>query len=115
MAYAYLGRLYGDIGESALSSESTTDAYRLRGRVADRERFFITASYDRQVTGNLEKARETFELWARAYPRDTAPHSLLSGVISVAAGRYQTAIEEAQKAIELDPDQPWGLRQSRDQ
>jgi hypothetical protein len=55
MAYAYLGRLYGDIGESALSGESTSQAYQLRDRVSDREKFFIAASYDRQVAGNLER------------------------------------------------------------
>ncbi len=108
MAHAYLGRLYGDIGEPELSSESTTRAFQLRNRVTDRERFFVTFSYDRQVTGNLEKARETCELWARAYPRDIAPPSFLSGMISVALGRYETAIQEGQRAIELDPDQPWG-------
>ncbi|MBV9296667.1 MAG: winged helix-turn-helix domain-containing protein [Acidobacteriaceae bacterium] len=108
MAHAYLGRLYGDIGEPELSSESTTRAFQLRNRVTDREKFFITVSYDRQVTGNLEKARGTCELWARAYPRDIAPPSFLSGMISVAAGRYETAIQEGQRAIALDPDQPWG-------
>src|SRR5579884_1597460 len=47
MAYAYLGRLYGDIGESTLSSEAISKAYQLRDRVSDRERFFITFNYDR--------------------------------------------------------------------
>lgn len=108
MAYAYLGRLYGDIGESKLSGESTGQAYKLRDRVSDPERFFIAASYDRQVTGNLEQARQTCELWAQAYPRDAAPHSLLSGAISVATGRYDGAVEEAKRAIDLDPDLPWG-------
>jgi DNA-binding winged helix-turn-helix (wHTH) protein/tetratricopeptide (TPR) repeat protein len=110
MAYAYLGRLYGDIGESTLSSEAISKAYQLRDRVSDRERFFITFNYDRQVTGNLEKARETLELWAQAYPRDEGPgpHSFLSGAPSVALGRYETAVEEGTKAIELDADSPWG-------
>ncbi len=108
MAYAYLGRLYGDIGQSKLSAESTSEAYQLRDRVGDPERFFIVANYDRQVTGNLEKARQTCELCAQAYPRDAAPHSLLSGAISVATGRYERAVEEAKRATELDPDLPWG-------
>ena len=32
-------------------------AYQLRDRASDREKFFITATYELQVTGNLEKAR----------------------------------------------------------
>jgi predicted Zn-dependent protease len=108
MAYAYLGRLYGDMGESALARESVSQAYQLRDRVSDRERFFITAAYDRQVTGNLEKARQTLQLWAQTYPRDPAPHGLLSGGVCLAFGRYEKGIEEGQKAIELDPDFPFG-------
>ena len=56
MAHATLGLMYSKIGESVLAGESTTRAYELRHRASDRERFFITALYDRQVTGNLEKA-----------------------------------------------------------
>src|SRR5271157_357359 len=68
MAHNMLGRMYGDIGESALSAESTSKAYQLRDRASDREKFFITASYDLQVTENLEKAQQTCEAWAQAYP-----------------------------------------------
>jgi DNA-binding winged helix-turn-helix (wHTH) protein len=104
VAYAFLGRIYGDIGESELSAESTNQAYRLRDRASDRERFFITETYDEQVTGDLEKARETCELWTQSYPRDATPHGLLSGSIDEGLGLYQASIEEAQKAIEIDAD-----------
>ena len=42
MAYALLGRVYGDIGESALSATNTSKAYELRQRASDEERFFIS-------------------------------------------------------------------------
>ena len=74
-----LGRMYGDIGESALSAESTSKAYQLRDRASDREKFFITASYDMQVTGNLEKAQQTCELWAQTYPREMDSPRILGG------------------------------------
>jgi eukaryotic-like serine/threonine-protein kinase len=108
MAYAYLGRLYGDMGELGLARENLTQAYKLRDHVGDREKFFITANYDRLVTGNLEKARETCELWAQTYPRDAMPPSFMSGGISVGVGQYEKAAEEAQTTIDLDPDFPWG-------
>ena len=38
-----------------LSAENISKAYQLRDRASDAEKFFITASYDIQVTGNLEK------------------------------------------------------------
>jgi eukaryotic-like serine/threonine-protein kinase len=108
MAYAYLGRLYGDMGESNLARENVTQAYQLRDRVSDREKFFITANYERLVTGNLKKAEETCELWAQTYPRDTLPPGFLSGGISGSVGQYEKGAQEAQKTIELDPTVPWG-------
>jgi DNA-binding winged helix-turn-helix (wHTH) protein/tetratricopeptide (TPR) repeat protein len=104
MAYAALGRMYGDIGETVLSAESTTKAYELRERASDEEKFFISASYDKQVTGNLEKAQQTCDLWAQAYPRAVEPHGFLSGIISLTRGKYEKSVEEAKLAIGLDPD-----------
>jgi len=104
MAYAALGRMYDDIGESDLSAESTSKAYELRDRASDNEKFFISASYDMQVKGNLEKAQQTCELWAQTYPREMMPHAFLSGIIYPLSGKYEKAVEESKRAIELDPD-----------
>jgi DNA-binding winged helix-turn-helix (wHTH) protein/predicted Zn-dependent protease len=104
MAYAVLGRMYGNLGESELSADTTDTAYQLRERASDREKFFITASYETQVRGNLEKAQETCEAWAHTYPREIIPHAYLSGFIYPAFGKYDRAVEEAQKEIALDPD-----------
>ena len=104
LAYAHLGLFYSSIGESVLSLESTTKAYQLRDRASDWEKFFITSMYDRQVTGNLEKEHQTLELWAQTYPRDRDAHGLLSGFGSQGLGKYEQSIEEAQKAISIDPE-----------
>ena len=104
MAYAGLGRMYGDVEEPALSAESTTQAYRLRDRASDAEKFFIAASYELQVTGNLEKAQQTCELWAQTYPREMLPHAFLARIVYHPYGKYEKAVEESGKAIELDPD-----------
>ncbi|MBZ5722900.1 MAG: protein kinase [Acidobacteriia bacterium] len=104
MAYASLGRMYGDMGEYALSAESTSKAYELRERASDNEKSFISASFDMQVTGNLDKAQQTCELWMQAYPRATPPHTFLSGIIYPVFGKYEKAVEEGKKAIALDPD-----------
>jgi DNA-binding winged helix-turn-helix (wHTH) protein/tetratricopeptide (TPR) repeat protein len=104
MAYAWLGQLYSDIGESTLSAENTTKAYQLRDRASDAEKFFITASYDKWVTGNLDKAQQTYALWVQAYPRATSPHGFLSGNICLNRGNYEKSVDEANIAIGLDPD-----------
>jgi tetratricopeptide (TPR) repeat protein len=104
MAYAALGRLYGDIGETQLSAENSTKAYELRDRASDKERYWISAAYDMQVTGNMEKAEQTCKAWSEAYPRAVEPHSFSSGTISLVPGKYERAIKEAKAALGLDPD-----------
>ena len=103
-AYAALGRMYGDIGESALSAKNTDRAYQLRDRATDQERFFISLTYDLQVTENLEKAQQTCDLWMQAYPRAWLPHALLSGGIYNTLGKYEKSVDEAKLAIGMDPD-----------
>ena len=106
MAHANLGLIYSAMGESVLSAESTTKAWELRERVSDRERFFIDFSYDRHVTGNLEKAYLTLESWFRTYPRGEPPDAqgLLGGLSTHGTGRYERAIEAAREKIAADPD-----------
>ena len=104
MAYASLGRMYGDMGEYVLSAESTSRAYELRDHTSDNEKFFISASYDMQVIGNVDKAQQTCELWVQAYPRTMSPHAFLSGIIYPVFGKYEKAVEESRKTLDLDPD-----------
>lgn len=105
MAYALLGLVYSDIGSSVLSAESTTKAWQLRNRVSDQEKFFIDFTYDRQVTGNLEKAYQTLELWDQTYPRGQDPNAqdLLVGLSTFGTGRFERAMEASQKKIAADP------------
>jgi serine/threonine protein kinase/tetratricopeptide (TPR) repeat protein len=107
MAYASLGRFYGDEGETELSEQNATKAYELQDRASDPERFFITSVYLQQVTGNMEKAREAFELWEQTYPREIRAPSLLSGAIYPALGQWEKAAEAGQRSMNLDPGFPF--------
>ena len=104
IAFANLGLAYSSLSEAARSAESTTRAYELRHRASDRERFYITTMYDRQVTGNLERELQTLTLWAQTYPRDPIAHGLLAGFVTAGTGRYELCLAEAPKAMALDPD-----------
>jgi DNA-binding winged helix-turn-helix (wHTH) protein/tetratricopeptide (TPR) repeat protein len=108
MAFASLGLFYSNMGEPELAAQMTARAYELRQRVSDRERFCITALYDRQVTGNLDKEAETLELWVKAYPNDLDAHGLLAGFATVGRGLYDTSIQESQRALAIDPDFTFG-------
>lgn len=104
MAHALLGRVYGDLGDSARAMQSTSEAWRLRSHSSDTERFFIEASYHLEVTGNMEAAREVCESWIRTYPRAMVPHAFLGGIVEPVLGNYRAAVEHARAAIDLDPD-----------
>jgi tetratricopeptide (TPR) repeat protein len=96
--------MYGSMGETEVGTENTRKAYELRDRASDNEKFFITAYYDGRATGNQQKAQQTCEAWAQAYPREWKPHSFLAGFIYPVLGEHEKAAEEAQKTIELAPD-----------
>jgi serine/threonine protein kinase/tetratricopeptide (TPR) repeat protein len=106
LAYANLGLSYSGVEDSVRSAQSATRAWQLRDRVSDREKFFIDFTYDRQVKGNLEKAYQILELWLQTYPRSEKPGplDLLGGLATHGTGRFDRAVETAQKQIADDPD-----------
>ncbi|HSY69749.1 MAG TPA: serine/threonine-protein kinase, partial [Edaphobacter sp.] len=103
VAYAYLGVLENDILESGLAMEYHRKAYELRDRSSEVEKYWITAGYQKAVTGNIEKAIETCRLWIEAYPRSEMPHVFLAGAVLSVVGEIENAFEEATIAIRLNP------------
>jgi len=73
MAYARLGTVYANLGEYTLGAENTRKGYELRRRVSEPEKFYIESHYYQNATGDLEKARQIYQLWAETYPRDWQP------------------------------------------
>ena len=108
VAHARLGTVYSIAGESVLGIQHTTRAFELRERATDDEKFFITATYHRQVTGNLELALQAFDLWAQTYPRTFNYYGLASGFVIKGQGRYEGCIQRAAKAEAADPQSPFG-------
>jgi eukaryotic-like serine/threonine-protein kinase len=103
MAYAFLGDDYANLGETSLAGENYQKAYAMRDRVSERERLYIESNYHQNITGDLEKAREVYELWARAYSRDSVPRVNL-GFINYNLGQYDKALVEIRESFRLDPD-----------
>ena len=54
------------------------------------------------MTGDLEKERQAYELWAQTYPRDDVPLSNLCFAYYY-LGQYEKALPEAREALRLDP------------
>jgi eukaryotic-like serine/threonine-protein kinase len=102
MAYASLGNIYSGLGENRLAIENTKKAYELVDKVSEREQFFIESHYFHIVTGDLEKARQVYELWAQAYPRDFIPPRAL-GVLYGQLGQHDKALIEDLKSARIRP------------
>ena len=101
MAYADLGSSYSNLLELGLAAENTQKAYQLRGRVSEREELSIESRYHNNVTGDLEKARQAYELWAQTYPRDGVPVGNLS-IVYAQLGQYDKTLAAARETVRLD-------------
>jgi eukaryotic-like serine/threonine-protein kinase len=103
MAYASLGTAYINLGETSVATENFRQAYALRERVSEREKFYIESHYFQYVTGDLEKARQANELWAQTYPRDSVPSGDLATIYDL-LGQYDKFLAEARESLRLHVD-----------
>src|SRR3984893_2232929 len=95
--------MYGNLGQSDRANEYLTKAFKLRDRASEREKLHITALYYTLVTGELDKAAETYREWEESYPRDDlAPANF--GFLYAVEGQYEPAVEQTQKALRLNPE-----------
>jgi len=102
-AYSALGTSYSNLREPALASDNLRKAYELRDRVSDREKYRFSAYYYHLVTGELEKAAQTYQSWAQDYPRDNVPRSNLAAIYGY-LGQYEKGIIEVAEDLHLNPD-----------
>jgi tetratricopeptide (TPR) repeat protein len=98
-----LGGDYSNLNQASLARENFQKAYELRDRVTQRERFLIEASYFGYVTGEINKAIQTYTEWARTYSADYGPHSELGDSYNF-LGQYEKAAEETNASLRLEPD-----------
>jgi serine/threonine protein kinase/Tfp pilus assembly protein PilF len=103
MAYAWVSGVCHDLNELGRAAEYARKAYESREKVSERERFWIEEIYYFNVTGELEKAAQTDELWQQTYPRDDLPYIRL-GFISWTMGNLEKGLEEWREALRVDPD-----------
>jgi eukaryotic-like serine/threonine-protein kinase len=102
MAYARLGTLYGNLGQSDLSEQNRKKAFELRDRASEREKLYIMAHYYAD-SGQLDKGITAYELYKQTYPRDSIPPNNLAAIYSQ-LGQYDNALVNAQQSVANDPD-----------
>jgi hypothetical protein len=63
MGYDLVGAAYSSMGETGRASEYYTKAFQLREHTSERERLAITTDYYQSITGELERAAQTYQEW----------------------------------------------------
>jgi len=95
--------MYGNLGQPDRASTYLAKAFELRDRASELEKFHIASSYYGAVTGELEKAAETYQEWIQSYPRDSIPYNNL-GVIYFQLGQPDKALDVVRESVDLDPN-----------
>jgi serine/threonine protein kinase/tetratricopeptide (TPR) repeat protein len=104
MGYGAVGNDYHNLGELGRASEYLTKAFQLREHASEREKLGIAATYYQNVTGELDKAVQTYQEYIESYPRRTTGYVNLGGVYG-AQGQYEKAAEVTRQALRLVPDE----------
>jgi len=104
LGYWAVGDDYGSMGEPERAQQYFTKAFQLREHAGERERLTITGVYYLIVTGELEKAVQTYQEEIESYPRDTVARGHL-GVVFSGQGQYEKSAEITRQALRLAPDE----------
>ncbi|MGC1300167.1 MAG: protein kinase [Alloacidobacterium sp.] len=102
MGYRALGLDYTSLGEAESAREYFSNAFQLREHASERERLEITAAYYRHVTGELDKAAQTFQEEIESYPREVVGYIGLA-IIYSEQGQYEKAIELTRQPMQVLP------------
>jgi len=102
-AYWAAGGNYWSLSETNRASEFFSKAFELREHASEREKLLIAADYYSNVTGELEKAAQTYQEWIASYPRHAGAHNSL-GLTYSAQGQHEKAIDEYREAIRMNPN-----------
>jgi DNA-binding winged helix-turn-helix (wHTH) protein/tetratricopeptide (TPR) repeat protein len=101
--YHALGDDYLSIQQLGRASEFYSKAFQLRERASERERLRITADFYQSVTGELDKAVQTYQQEIASYPREEPAYSDLSLVLGQ-LGEYEKAAEALHQSLRMDPN-----------
>ena len=102
MAYLAVGVDYTGQAETGRAAEYFKKAFQLRQNTSERERLRIDAEYYSGVTGELDKAAQTYREEIENYPRRSGAYNNLGNVYA-ALGQYQKAEEMLRQSKQMSP------------
>lgn len=102
MAYWSAGEAYGDLGETDSAKQYMQKAFELRDPVSQREKWLIEGVYYYHVTGDILKARRSFELLINLYPDSQYGHGSVADIAEM-LGDYNVGLTEYLAAVRIPP------------
>ncbi len=102
MAYARVGTIYSNLGQSELSEQNRQKAFELRDRASEHEKLYIMSHYYAD-SGQLDKGITALELYKQTYPRDSIPYNNVANIYNQ-LGQFENALENARQSVLIDPD-----------
>jgi tetratricopeptide (TPR) repeat protein len=103
VAYWNLANTYFALGDSARAQECYTKAFELRKHASPSDTMGITGIYYENVTGELNKAAQSFQNVIANYPRLGWAHTEVSAVY-MSQGLYAQAVDEIREGVRLSKD-----------
>ncbi|MGB7586155.1 MAG: hypothetical protein WBM11_15025, partial [Terriglobales bacterium] len=103
MGYRAVGLDYSGLGEGWRASEYFSKAFQFREHSSEREKLEISAVYYRLVTGELDKAPQTYQEEVESYPREMNGYVGLS-LVYAQRGQYEKATDIIRQCLRLASD-----------
>jgi serine/threonine protein kinase/Flp pilus assembly protein TadD len=101
-AYLGLAGAYDWLGDINAMNDALGKAKTYSEKITEKERLYIEASYAGGIEKDPEKMFTIFKQMAKKYPKEKQVHYYLGNNFGV-RGMFNEAIEEHNKALELDP------------
>ena len=99
--YSGLAVIYANTNQWKLAEGMIEKAYSLRETVSENEKLRIVYFYYKFVTGEIDKAIDTLEVWRKTYPSHVVAQINLSDCYE-RIGQSEKAIEAGRNALRLD-------------
>jgi serine/threonine protein kinase/tetratricopeptide (TPR) repeat protein len=99
-AYSSLRIVNTSLGNDADARRYAAKAFELRDKASERENLRVTAAYQVTVLRNLDKAIQTYDLYAQMYPTDYISWNGLA-IAHTDMGRFDEALKEFQEVARL--------------
>jgi tetratricopeptide (TPR) repeat protein len=103
IAYLYLAATYNSLRERMNQRQANEKAKMFSQKATEKERLYIEAAYAWYVDGDSEKRFQILKRIAKKFPKEKRVHLLLGSTYRFRK-QYNKAIEELNKALELDTE-----------